>query len=167
MPAGELSRIVRQLAQQLLVARARLLAIGDVERDHRGGALARGELARLDARQQPARAELGVPDGVARLDALALAQRLLHALVFGQRFGQHHVAADRLQRGPRRGRRGAAGASCAMPALRARRAPLPVSSQCDSWKVATPTPAVSISAPICIRATSRSSSALRSSTAAM
>jgi len=37
----------------------------------------------------------------------------------------------------------------------------------DSWKVASATPAVSIIAPICICARSRSSSTLRSSTAAM
>ena len=36
-----------------------------------------------------------------------------------------------------------------------------------SWKVASPTPAVSISAPICICARSRSSSTLRSSRTAM
>ena len=44
----------RHLAQQLLAAQLRLLLLGDVERHHRGGALARGQRGRLDARQQPA-----------------------------------------------------------------------------------------------------------------
>ena len=64
-----------QLAQQLLALALRAFLLGHVERDH--GAPAGVALARLDARQQPAPAELGMVDRVAHLGALAAAQRLL------------------------------------------------------------------------------------------
>ena len=63
----------RHLAQQLLAALLAAVLLGDVERDDRGRALARGKRRRLDPRQQPALAELGVANRIPNLGALALA----------------------------------------------------------------------------------------------
>ena len=87
----------RQLVQQLLAARLRLLLLGDVERHDRRGSLTRRERGRLDPRHQPALAELGVAHRVAHLRALRVSQCVLQPFVFGQRLGRHDVAADRLQ----------------------------------------------------------------------
>jgi len=75
----------RQLAQQLFVAALRALLVGDVQGHDRGRVAPARERTRLDAREQPARAQFRVAHGVAHFRALAAAQRLLQAFEFGQR----------------------------------------------------------------------------------
>ena len=105
-----------QLAQQLLALALRAFLLGHVHRDH--GAPARVAVARLDARQQPAPAELGMVHRVAHLGALAAAQGLLQAFVLGQRVRLDDVACDRLKPG-RPGRRTPAFSARTQPAARA------------------------------------------------
>ncbi len=87
----------RHLAQQLLAAPLADLLVGDVEGDDRRGALARSKRRRLDPRQQPALAELGMDDAVAHLGALGALQRQLQPLVLGERLRRDDLAADVLQ----------------------------------------------------------------------
>ena len=109
-----------ELGQQILVAAARRLLLGDIDRHDRERAALRAQLGRLDARHQPAPAALAVAHRVAHLDARAGAQRGLQPLVVGHRFGLHEVAADGHQAalalavGLSRGAVGRAGARAAL-----------------------------------------------------
>ena len=104
----------RHLAQQLLAAALADLLVGDVEGDDRGRLLARGERRRLDPRQQPALAELGMDDAIAHLGALGPLERLLQPLVLGQRLRRDDLSVDVLQHR----RRAARGRLLAHPARR-------------------------------------------------
>jgi hypothetical protein len=143
--------------QQLLVVAARVLFLGHVQRDHGDRGPAAGQLGRLDPGHQPAPTGVAVLDGIAHLDALALPQGLLQAVVVGHGFGATTSRPTDISDCPCAGARpglaarppGGGGAAVTQP-------------RAASW-VATPRPAVPIRALISMWASSRASSSARSS----
>ena len=110
MPAVVPSRMVVSSRSSCSLRRcARSCSVtSSVTTEVRGAAT--GQLARLDAREQPAPAEFGMVHRVAHLGAFAARSARCSAFEFGQRPGLDEVARDRLQPGRLGGGTAAVGA---------------------------------------------------------